>query len=270
MIRNKARHGHASTDEQPPYNFQDILDSADDNLKFKARIQVVWRHTSGQPPLFASHDVAAHAIRPQLDEARKYSVLRADAARQAIRAALIQILPIRAHGVEVVHAAIVLQVDEETLAAARRLEEARRELDLDELARRQVKARLEFLKTECLADPGTAKLFALIGSSPRVGGPPDDATLDEIVRAVHIWRPESRWIELAQLLHQFLRDLNHSEQAELLHIMQSAVRTLGRNELADRIASLTPPAKITPQSADGLNDVAGHEGGAHMRTSGSV
>jgi hypothetical protein len=166
--------------------------------------------------------------------------------------------------------AIVLQVDEETLAAARRLDEARRELDLDELARRQVKARLEFLKTECLADPGTAKIFALIGSSPRVGGPPDDATLDEIVRAVHTWRPESRWIELAQLLHQFLRDLNHSEQAELLHIMQSAVRTLGRDELADRIASLTPPAKFTSQSADGLNEVVGHDGGAHRRTSGSV
>ncbi|WP_208024640.1 hypothetical protein [Amycolatopsis pithecellobii] len=200
---------------------------------------MIWRFLPGQPRPDQPQDLAANAIRPQLAKAGEYSVLRVDAARQAIRAALTHTLPIIRYGVEVLHAAVTLQVDNETLAAARLLDRARRELELDALARRQVKARLDFLRTTCLADPGTAKLFTLLERSPRVGGPSDDATLDELIRTLHAWKPESQWVLLAQLLHEFLADLSEPQRAELLHIMQSAIRTLGNEQLADRIAVLT-------------------------------
>lgn len=262
MIRKKPRHSHASAYEQPPYEFRDNLNSADSGLRFNARVRIVWQYVPGQPQSYGSPELAAYAIHPQLTKTGEYSVLRVDAARQAVQATLARALPIRLDGIEILHATVSLQVDDETLAAARRLDEARRELELDALARRQVKARLEFLRTVCLSDPGTAKLFALVESSPRVGGPPDDATWDELVRTVHAWQPESRWIELARLLHEFLRDLRHPEQTELLHLMRTAVRTLGRTELADQIATLTPDVMTESQPAVRRNEAIGQDGAA--------
>jgi hypothetical protein len=257
MIRRTAQPRSAEPAEQPPHDFCDTVASADAGLDFQATVRVHWRFLPGEPRPPSPEDLAGYTVQRYLAVAGRYSVLRPNAARQAVRATFANELPVRSYGIEVVHAAVALHVDDDTNAAAQRLNTARRELELDAVARSQVKARLEFLKSVCLADPGTAKLFTLIDTSPRVGAPPDAATLEEIFRTVSTWQSESRWTAVARILDQFIVDLNQPERMELLHILRSAIRTLGRNNHADQISEFLPAAETPPRTTNDTTTQSG-------------
>ncbi|MFF8579334.1 hypothetical protein ACF05R_11525 [Streptomyces albidoflavus] len=151
-----------------------------------------------------------------------------------------------------------LSVDDGTREAALRAEDVhqeyrrkkerlRRDHELDELARRQARAREAFLREEILANPAAARLYGLLeGTSnhwPRLGGPPAGTNLEELVREVRQWQPGEQWVTVAQLLHGFVANLTEAGRKELLVILADAVRTFGDENTAQRLALLSGEAQ---------------------------
>ncbi|MEV0846396.1 hypothetical protein AB0J21_11060 [Streptomyces sp. NPDC049954] len=180
-------------------------------------------------------------------------VLRPAAAEQDIGTALAKAMPIGGAGVIVVDATVSIGVDEPTREAAlaaeqlqqnhRRQEELlRRELELDELARRQVKAREEFLQNHILANPATARLYtALEGAAenwPRLGGPPTGTDLEELVRTVRQWQPGQQWVVVAQVIHDFAGKLTPEGCKELLVLLAGTVGAFGDEDAARALTAI--------------------------------
>ncbi|MFF5726533.1 hypothetical protein [[Kitasatospora] papulosa] len=202
-------------------------------------------------------------------EASSCDVLRRDAAEQDINAALRDLLPLTGHGVEVLNSHVRLTTDESTQKAALlaermcqgyALEEARRrqdqereeaqrceeharaedqlrrECELDALARRQARARADFLRSEILSDPASARLYALMEQHtehwPRLGGPSVGTSLPDLVREVQQWQPQAQWVVVAQLLNDFVVGLTEEGRKEFLTILAKAVKVHGDEKTA--------------------------------------
>ncbi|MFG2848350.1 hypothetical protein ACGF12_35095 [Kitasatospora sp. NPDC048296] len=199
-------------------------------------------------------------------------ILRCDAAEQDINAALRTLLPLTGYGVEVLDGHVRLTIDGSTQKAAllaermrqgyaleearrrqeqkreedRRREEhaqeedqLRREYELDTLARRQARARADFLRAEILADPASARLYTLLERYtehwPRLGGPPAGTSLPDLVREVQQWQPQTRWVVVAQLLHDFVAGLTEEGRKEFLTILAKAVKVHGDEKAAQAL-----------------------------------
>ncbi|WP_423833660.1 hypothetical protein [Streptomyces manipurensis] len=208
--------------------------------------------------------------------AESCEVLRRDAAEQDINAALRAQLPLIGYGVEVLDSQVRLTIDDSTQRAALlaermrqgyALEETRRrqeqereeaqqreeharvegqlrlEYELDALARRQARARADFLRTEILADPASARLYTLLERYsehwPRLGGPPAGTSLPDLVREVQQWEPQARWVVVAQLLHDFVAGLTEEGRKELLTILAKAVKVHGDEKTAQALINAT-------------------------------
>ncbi|MEU4579446.1 hypothetical protein [Nonomuraea sp. NPDC023979] len=161
------------------------------------------------------------------------------AAEEDIEAALRIKLPIVADGIEVFGAHVSLSVDQDTIDAAMQLERLLREHELDDLARRQAKGRADFLREEILKDPASAQIYAMFELSPRIGGPSANINLDRLVQQVNEWHPESRWIAVAQILHDFLSNLSEGGRKDLLNIVQHALSLLGTPEQVARLSNFS-------------------------------
>ncbi|MYS79482.1 hypothetical protein [Embleya scabrispora] len=122
---------------------------------------------------------------------------------------------------------------------AREEDRLRREYELDALARRQVRARAEFLNSEILANPASARLYTLLERSaehwPRLGGLPAATDLTNLVREVQQWQPHARWVVVAQLLHDFVVGLSEDGRTEFLTILARAVHVYGDEERAQEL-----------------------------------
>ncbi|MFH9985792.1 hypothetical protein [Streptomyces luteogriseus] len=184
---------------------------------------------------------------------RSSGAIRPDAAEQDIGTALAEALPLGGVGVIVVDATVTIEVDEATRKAAfaaeqlqqnhRRQEELlRRELELDELARRRAKAREEFLQEHILANPAAARLYtALEGSAenwPRLGGPPAGMDLEDLVRTVRQWQPGQQWVVVAQVIHDFVGKLTPEGCKELLVLLAGTVRAFGDEDAARALTAI--------------------------------
>ncbi|MEU1624190.1 hypothetical protein ABZ746_02360 [Streptomyces sp. NPDC020096] len=253
------------------YPFTDRPASSDPTLRFTAQLHVTWRAeqigTTGN-----EHD-AARLVREIVDEAAaSCDVLRRDAAEQDINAALRALLPLTGYGVEVLDGHVHLTIDDPTQKAAllaermrqgyaleqarrrqeqereeahRREEHAReegqlrREYELDALARRQARARADFLRTEVLANPASARLYTLLERYtehwPRLGAPPAGTSLPDLVREVQQWQPQARWVVVAQLLHGFVVGLTEEGRKEFLTILAKAVKVHGDEKTAQAL-----------------------------------
>lgn len=255
------RKGHAPIAEsQPSWTsaFTDRPKSMDPTLSFTAEIRVTWRRHIDTGPQ-ASPRTASLIARREVEKAAGHcDVLRPVAAEQDITAALQQQLPLAESGVLVTDLHIRLRVDDGTREAAllaerlqqeyrRKKERLRRDHELDELARRQVRARELFLREEILANPAAARLYGLLeGTSnhwSRLGGPPTGTNLEELVREVRQWQPGERWVTVAQLLHGFVANLTEAGRKELLVILADAVRAFGDENTAQRLALLSSEAQ---------------------------
>ncbi|WP_405365685.1 hypothetical protein [Kitasatospora sp. NBC_00039] len=234
------------------YIFADRPASRDPVLCFTAQVRVTWRRLPDDVPADGPH-AAARLVRKVIGEvAGNCDVLRPEAAEQDISAALVAALPLTSYGLEVLDSRVQLTVDEATREAALRSERQRQdyardserlqqEYELDTLARRQARARADFLTAEILANPASARLYALLEHTmehgPRLGGPPAGTDLTDLVREVQQWQPQARWVAIAQLLHDFVAGLSEEGRKELLTILANAVRVYGEEPLAQRLTS---------------------------------
>ncbi|MEU1823751.1 hypothetical protein ABZ502_15160 [Streptomyces abikoensis] len=167
--------------------------------------------------------------------AAQHTVLRSEAAEQEVNYELMRSLPQHVEGVEITSARVVLSVDVGTRLAGERLAQMRRDIELDAVARSQTLARVSFMRDEILRSPATARLYMMLENSTRFGVLPPDADMDRVVREVQQWRPESRWIIVAQLLHTFVDKLSPADADDLLDALRSMFLDYGEKELAEQI-----------------------------------
>ncbi|WP_181009032.1 MULTISPECIES: hypothetical protein [unclassified Streptomyces] len=221
-------------------------------LSFTAEIRVTWRRADSTVP--ASRHTAPRIARREIAKAaERCEVLRAEAAEQDIVFAIEQQLPLIADNVVIIGAQVRVSVDDTTRKAAlqseslrqecqRHEERLRRDHELDELARRQVRAREAFLREEILANPAAARLYGLLEGGAkhwsRLGGPPTGTDLENLVREIQQWQPEQKWVIVAQLLHEFVAGLTEEGRRELLTLLADAVRAFGEEHTAYRLALL--------------------------------
>lgn len=169
MMRRRTRRNHPSESTSQTWTsvFHDRPGSRDAGLSFDAVIRVEWHHSPQGPTnpdaRHAASRAARHLVEKQLSSE---SVLRVAAAEQELAAALRDQLPFTRDGVELLNISATLRVDDDAAEGARLMERARHEFELDEMDRRQARARVEFLRNELLANPSAARLYALIQSSP--------------------------------------------------------------------------------------------------------
>ncbi|MCX4823194.1 hypothetical protein OG883_25560 [Streptomyces sp. NBC_01142] len=252
---NKAATSNAAEDSARWVSvFADRPKSTDPLLPFTSEVRVTWRHPVDASSSASPH-VAPRLVRAEIDKAAaRCDVLRPDAAEQDITAAVQEQLPLCGDGVVVTNVQIRITVEDATREAGLRAERLRQEYrrheerirhdhELDELARRQVRAREVFLREEVLANPAAARLYRLLeGASkhwPRLGGPPAGTDLGDLVREVQQWQPTQRWVTVAQLLHEFVGGLTEEGRKELLIILADAVRAFGDEDTAHRLALLS-------------------------------
>ncbi|MGX1471209.1 UNVERIFIED_CONTAM: hypothetical protein RKD50_000017 [Streptomyces canus] len=254
MRRKQADHSDHSHDSASWTTvFHDRPKSADPSLCFSAQIHVTWRrHHAATFPV--SQHAAAHLLRAMVDEAAaECDVLRPDAAEQDITATVHARLPLAQDGIVITDARIGISVDNATRNAAltaeqlhqdfqRRALQLRHEYELDELARRQARARAIFLRDEILANPASARLYTLLESSTaqwsRLSGPEPGADLGDLVREIQQWQPGQQWVAVAQLLHEFLTSMSAEGRKELLTLLIDAVKAFGADETAQCLISL--------------------------------
>jgi hypothetical protein len=216
--------------------FRDCLDSSQAGLAFSASFRVEWRRTNEEPPERFTADIACRLVRVLAEPvALGQSVLRPEATAQDINHQLRHRLPLQADGVEVTWAHVSLSVDEATRTTAQRITQARQELELDALARRQVLARVNFMYDEILRTPASARIYLLLEHHVRVGALPPDLDVDRVIREVQQWHPESKWVVTAQLLHAFIAKLTAADADDLLGTLRSLFLDYGEKELAEQL-----------------------------------
>lgn len=239
-MRRRTRRNHPSEPSSQTWTsvFHDRPGSREAGLSFDAVIRVEWRHSPQGPINPDARHAASRAARLLVEkQLGSESVLRVAAAEQELAAALCDQLPFTCDGVELLNISATLRVDDDAAESARLRERARHEFELDEMDRRQARARVEFLRNELLADPSAARLYALIQSSPRLGGPPEGSDPEELVRQIHEWHPDSRWVLVAHTLHTFINKLTEDNARDFLKILGSAMTTLGHRQLAEEISA---------------------------------
>ncbi|MGW2946821.1 hypothetical protein [Streptomyces sp. NPDC001226] len=237
--------------------FTDRLKSVDPLLFFTTEIRVTWCRADATAPA-NRHTASCLARRETEKAAERCEVLRPEAAEQDITVAVQEQLPLVADGVVVTDVQVRVSVDDITRRAAlhserlrqeylRQEERIRRDHELDELARRQVRAREVFLREEILANPAAARLYGLLeGTSKhwsRFGGPPMGTDLDGLVREIQQWQSGQQWVTVAQLLHDFVANLTEEGRKELLTLLADAVRAFGDEHTAHRLALVSGEAR---------------------------
>lgn len=232
--------------------FTDRFRSVDPALSFSAAIRVTWRRADGAVP--ASRHTAPRIARREIAKAAaRCDVLRTEAAEQDISFVIEQQLPLIVDNVVITGVRVHVSVDDATQQAAlqseslrqeyqRQEERLRRDHELDELARRQVRAREAFLREEMLANPAAARIYGLLEGGAehwsRLGGPPTGTDLGDLVREIQQWQPGQKWVIVAQLLHDFVAGLTEEGRKELLTLLADAVRAFGEEHTAHRLALL--------------------------------
>lgn len=223
-----------------PYDFHDTLDSAEDGLGFTADFRLLWRPVGRAPAndLLASH--ASRLVRVLAEPiARAGNVLRPQAVEQDISDRLLHQLPLRDDAVLVPWARVIVSVDPGTACVAEQLLHERQQAGLAEHARHQAAARIAFMRSQILRDPASARIYLLLDNSAQHGVLPPGADIDELVREVQQWHPESRWVVIAQLLHTFIGKLTPADAEELLKTLRALFSDFDYGELAQQ---LPPPA----------------------------
>lgn len=218
-------------------SYTDRLPSEDPDIDFDVRVHLTIRTVLSQPSQAVSD--AAVILRPILEKATgSMSVLRRDAAQQNININVRRCLPVRNGDYDVIAITAVLGVDPSAIQSARKIQHQKREAYLDELARRQTRARMSFLREECLRDPSSARLFLMLEASPRIGTFPTPEIAKEIAAEITAWRPESRWVRIAMLLSDIVEKSTPSQIREVVMLLSSALATTGKHEQAIQLKEL--------------------------------
>ncbi len=228
--------------------FHDVLDSADPGLSFTAAFRVEWRRAANRTSPATAFGGTARAVRGVAEGvASQRTVLRCDTTEQDINHELRSRLPWHTGGLEIVSARVSVHVDEHTRTSAERAARLRREMALEELERHQVAARIRFMEEEILRTPATARLYLMLEQTRHLGHLPPGVDVDQVVREVQQWRPDSTWVVVAQLLHTFVDNLTSADHQDLLQTLRAVFLDYDAKELADRL----PSVQVSPAPAAG-------------------
>ncbi|MGW4130903.1 hypothetical protein [Amycolatopsis japonica] len=246
------RHRRRGRDAYQVWDYQDFLASRDDGLYFDVRLRFF-----GHPrPHEAARDepgiAGADKIRADLETiARRYTVLRRHAARHALATTLLEMLPFTVPSAEFREATITVYARPEDLEAAQRIEHARHELELDNLAHRQIRARMAFLREECLRDPASAQIFTLLPPSPRLTETHPAADSDKLVDVVRKWEPTSGWVRAAKNLVAFGEKLTPDQLEALGRLGREIMERFSEAELGRQFAeALKQQARAEPRQPE--------------------
>ncbi|MER7728899.1 hypothetical protein [Streptomyces sp. NPDC096323] len=229
---------------QQPELFEDQVTSSQPGLDFTVAFRTEWQAPRSTPASRLPSGEASRTVR-QLTEraAARHTVLRPAAAEQEINRLLAHSLPLRTDELEVSWACVNVSVAVEVRTYAEQITQARRELELDALARRQVQARMQFMHEEILHSPASARIYLMLENSARLGVLPPGLDVDGVVQEIQRWSPQSRWVVIAQLVHTFVDRLSEADADALLVTLRSLFHDFGEPDLAAQV-----PVPATPSS----------------------
>lgn len=225
-------------------DFHDLLDSAQEGLAFSVGFRIQWRPARKAPDSDQLDARAGRLVRvPAEALAHSSSVLRPQALEQDINARLLDLLPLRGEAVLVLGARVTVSVDPATRTIGEQFAQAQQQARLEDLSRRQTAARMAFMRSQVLQDPASARIYLLMENSVQHGGLPPGTDIDEIVRQVQQWHPQSRWVVTAQLLHAFIGDLTPTDTDDLVNTLRSLFGMYSRDDLAEQLPAPEPKAQ---------------------------
>jgi hypothetical protein len=216
---------------------REYLESRDHGLYFNVQVRFFGFATAAAGQAGEPGVAGADRLRAVFEDVTKQSSLvRWHAVRQALADRLLRQLPFSVPGAEFREATVVVEVRSQDLEAAMLVEHARHELELDELAHRQIRARMRFLREECLRDPAAAELFALLPPSPRLAGSGPAADPEQLVKLVRRWDPGSGWVRAANKLMEFGDKLTPGQLVMLGRYGRDVMARFSEAELGQQFA----------------------------------
>ncbi|MEU0102833.1 hypothetical protein [Streptomyces sp. NPDC006267] len=231
--------------DQQPELFEDQVTSSQSGLDFTMAFRTEWRAPRSTPVPRLPSGEASRTVRVLAEQvAARHTVLRPAAAEQEINRLLARSLPLRTDELEVSWACVSVSVAVEVRTYAEQIAQARRELELDTLAQRQVQARMKFMHEEILRTPASARIYLMLENSARLGVLPPGLDVDGVVQEIQRWNPQSRWVVVAQLVHTFIDRLSEPDADALLVTLRSLFHDFGEPDLAAQVpAPATPPSQ---------------------------
>lgn len=225
------------------HSYRDYFPSADEGVEFTVALTVQARVASrrGQSPADPLDLVAPAAdpiIRPV---AAGIGALRCGYLQHAIAAQLADLKSLSDKHVRIANVFVRVKLDDDAAARARELQRMRHELELDSLARRQARARARFIRDECLADPATARIYALLEKSSRLGELAGVLDQEDLVAQVAQWHEPAKAVLISQGVIGFLERLTPDQAFDILSRFIPMVRAFGGTELADQLQDLNIP-----------------------------
>ncbi|MFF4594172.1 hypothetical protein [Amycolatopsis sp. NPDC001319] len=148
-----------------------------------------------------------------------------------------------------------VKLEQDAAARARELARMRHELALDELARRQARARAHFIRDECLADPATARIYTLLEKSSRLGDL-SQTLRDDLISEVAQWHKPARPVLIAQEISAFFARLTPEQAYGVVDHVCTAMRGYGAPEQADRLRNLNTPPGMSALDAAAQADLS--------------
>ncbi|RJQ84680.1 hypothetical protein [Amycolatopsis panacis] len=246
------------------YVHHDHYPSVDDDVAFKVTLTVRARVRSrrGQSPpdpLDLIVPAADKVIRPA---ARRIGGLRCGYLQHRVAGELAELTSKSTKDARISDVYCRVKLDEETAARAREVQRMRHELELDELARQQARARAQFIRDECLADPATARVYTLLERSPRLGELAGVLDGDDLVAQLAQWHEPAMPVLIAQAVIGLLGRLTPKQSYDIVDNFIGVVRGYGAPEVADQLQALNkhPDEGVHREAfpADVVNGAAKH------------
>ncbi|MFI6302276.1 hypothetical protein ACIBCH_10420 [Amycolatopsis thailandensis] len=229
----------ARWDSLRDYVGRDYYPSADKGIGFKVALTVRARVSTrrGQlppNPLDLVVPAADRIIRPA---AAGVSALRCNYLQHTIASELAELTSLSTKRVRISDVYARVTLDDDAAEQARDAQRMRHDLELDELARQQARARAQFIRDECLADPATARIYTLLEKSSRLGELAGVLDRGDLVAEVAQWHEQARPVLITQAIIDFFGRLTPGQSYEIVDRFIAMVRGFGATKLADQLQS---------------------------------
>jgi len=227
---------------QPRLNENDFelkaIASRDSDLYFHASCRIRWRERTR-----TTHKNPLSAIRSQLNViagqvAERFPVTRADAVEDGINSLLGLPVPVRDSMIRIEWGRAVVRADPISISESMHREQRRREIKA--LADQQDhKIRyIEDFARKVLSRPDLAMTYVFLERRGEV----ESAVLgkaEEFARNVARYDPENFWIQVSDILLEFVRGLSLAERRESIEVLRHWLRRYERDDLIARFDGLT-------------------------------
>ncbi|MEV1318395.1 hypothetical protein AB0J14_20200 [Micromonospora arborensis] len=170
--------------------------------------------------------------------ARKFGLLRANAAEQELAHVLRVRLPFKIGSTKIVQAQYSLRVESEDQESARRRLALLDRKFLESLERERIRAEISFVREVVMKDPANAEIYKILQLSKgvqAVHGTP----YDQLAKLCAEWSPEGRWVLIARIIHEFLRELRPEAKEDFVAILQACLEASGRQDLVREVGAAT-------------------------------